>query len=46
LGAEEPDLQKPAGFINVQVVAKGAVYYLLQIPARGDLVDAVMACFN
>ena len=32
LGAEEPNLQKPAGFIDVQVIAQGTVYDLLQIP--------------
>jgi hypothetical protein len=32
LGAEEPNLQKPAGFIDVEVIAEGAVYDLLQIP--------------
>lgn len=32
LSAEEPNLQKPAGFIDVQVIAQGAVYDLLQIP--------------
>ena len=32
LGAEEPDLQKPAGFVNVQVVAKEMYAKCVEMP--------------